>query len=560
MDSNQTAASSDSTPLLGGKKKEEKPKTSDQPKAKKAEKAPRKSKKRLFIIIAAAAVLIAGGVVALIILLNLNKGSEGETVYDTDAFFVRETRDSASKYALFKNDGNRLTDFAFSTGGTFINGYATVRNEEEQFGIIDHTGKMTVDFGTYERINELNGLFEAKNGDYAKLINGKGEDIVEGYKGYKRDYNAPYLAVQTEDKKYTLYNAFGNSILEFESENAPSFETRDKRVATSLSYDGHLVLLDNVGLKIVFNRETDTRYALSDVSVNKKVYVFNMESGDERTMAYYRDGDFYDLDKKCATIYINDDESNKDRYYLGCKNDAGTFLIRDNQITDIPVSDYSNRYIIYDENHYGHYDSKASKFTIYVNGAEKKEVNSGYTPAITSSGYSVRDYQNKMIALYNTDGDVVYKLDGITYGDLYGVDENNNIIVRDPRENSSDSRSYLVNKDGNVISDKYASISRRGKYYTAYRSDTKKAYLLGSDGQVIVEGEYSGFDFYKKNTIAFGRKDNQYDFVDIEGKSIKVSEKGSLSVNEAGYFTITNDNETNYYTLSGNKFYTQKNE
>ena len=560
MESQKTAASSEPTPLLGGKKKEEKPKTSDQPKDKKSEKAPRRSKKRLFIIIAAAAVLIAGGVVALIILLNLNKGSEGETVYDTDAFFVRETRDSASKYALFKNDGNRLTDFAFSTGGTFINGYATVRNEEEQFGIIDHTGKITVDFGTYERINELNGLFEAKNGDYAKLINGKGDIIADGYKGYKRDYNAPYLAVQTEDKKYTLYNAFGNSILEFESENAPSFETRDKRVATSLSYDGHLVLLDNVGLKIVFNRETDTRYALSDVSVNKKVYVFNMESGDERTMAYYRDGDFYDLDKKCATIYINDDESNKDRYYLGCKNDAGTFLIRDNQITDIPVSDYSNRYIIYDENHYGHYDSKASKFTIYVNGAEKKEVNSGYTPAITSSGYSVRDYQNKMIALYNTDGDVVYKLDGITYGDLYGVDENNNIIVRDPRENSSDSRSYLVNKDGNVISDKYASISRRGKYYTAYRSDTKKAYLLGSDGQVIVEGEYSGFDFYKKNTIAFGRKDNQYDFVDIEGKSIKVSEKGSLSVNEAGYFTITNDNETNYYTLSGNKFYTQKDE
>ena len=559
MDSNQTATSHESAPLIGGAK-EDKPKVSEEKKDKKSEKAPRKSKKKLIVIIAAALALIAGGVTAFIILINLNKSSEGETVYDTDAFFVRETRDSASKFALFKNDGSRLTDFIFSTGGTFVNGYTTVRNEEEQYGILDHTGKMTVDFGVYERIYELSGLFEAKNGDDSIIIDGKGNTIAEGYKDYKRNYDAPYLAIQTEDKQYTLYNARGESMMEFESEKAPTFETRDKRVATSMAYDGHLVLLDNVALKVVFDRETDIRYTLADVSVNKKVFAFTKEESTDRTMAYYVDGNFYDLDKKCASIYINDDESNKDRYYLSCKNDDGTFLIRENQIADIPVSDYSNRYIIYDENHYGRYESKESKFTIYVNGAEKKTINAGYTPSVTASGYSVRDYQNKMVALYDTDGEIIYKLEGITYGDLYGADENGNIIVRDPRESSSDSRNYLVNKDGNVISGKYATISRRGNYYVAYRYDTKKYYLLGGDGKAIVEGDYTGYDFYKKNTVVFGRKDNQYDLIDIEGKSVKVSDNGSLSFSDSGYFTITGDEETNFYTLSGNKFYTQKKE
>lgn len=559
MDSQKTAASSEPAPLLGGKQ-EEKSKTSEQPKVKKAEKAPRKSKKKLLIAIIAAALLIAGGVVALIFLLNLNKSKDGDTVFDTDAFFIREKRDSSSKLALFRDDGSRLTDFSFTSGTSFVNGYAVVRNEDEQFGIIDHTGKMTVDFGTYERIYELGGLFEVKSDDGSKIIKGNGDDVIEGYKDYKRNYDAPYVAVQTEDKKYTLYNAYGNSMLEFESDTAPTFETRDKRVATSMAYDGHLVLLDNTALKITFNEETDTRYILSDVSVNKKIFAFIKEGYEDRTMAYYKDGKFYDLDKKCGSIFINDDESNENRYYLSCKNNEGTFLIRNNQITDIPVSDYSNRYIIYDENHYGRYDSKESKFVLYVNGAEKKTINSGYTPAVTASGYSIRDYQNKMIALYDTEGEIIHKLDGITYGDLYGADTNGNIMVRDPREDNSDSRNYLVNKDGNVISDKYASISRRGKYYTAYRYETKKSYLLGSDGQVIVEGDYSGFDFYKKNTVVFGRKDKQYDLIDIEGKSVKVSDNGSLSFNENGYFSVTGDNETNFYTLSGNKFYTQSKE
>ncbi len=557
MDSQKTAASSESAPLIGGKK-EEKPKASEQPKGKKAEKAPRKSKKKLLILIIAAAVLIAGGVVALIILLNLNKGSEGETVFDTDAFFIRENHDTTGKYALFKNDGSRLTDFIFTSGSSFINNHAVVRNAEEQFGIVDHTGKMTVEFGTYERIYEIGGLFEVKNGDDAKIIKGNGDDVIEGYKEYKRNYDAPYVAVRTEDNQYKLFNAYGDSIADFESENSPTFETRDKRVATSIAYDGHLILLNNKTLKVVFDRETDMRYTLSDVSANEKVFVFAKEGYEDRTMAYYVDDNFNDLDKKCATITIEDDANNKDRYYLTCKNDEGTFLIRDGKITDIPVGSYENRYIIFDENHYGRYDSKESKFQIFVNGAEKKTVNAGYTPSITKSGYSIRNYKDKMIALYGTDGEIVYKLDGITYGDLYGVDENGNIIVRDPRESKSDDRYYLVNKDGNVISGKYASLSLRGKYYSAYRYDEKKAYLLDSNGEVIVDGEYSSFDFYDKNKIVFGRKDNRHDLIDTEGKSVKVSETGSISVNSDGYFSITNDDEVKYYTYSGNLFHTQK--
>ena len=540
--------------------------TASAPKSAPSASRKRKMSKKLLIGICIAAALIIGGVIALIIILSLRGNTDGDTVYDTDAFFIRETRDAGSKYAIFRNDGTRLTYFEFSNSSVFINGYAVVQasrkqedgSNKEQYGIVDHTGKMSVDFGEYERIFELSGLFEVKNGDNVKIIAGNGNDVVEGYKDYKRISDAPYVAVETEDKKYTLYNAYGDSILDFESENRPSFKSYDKRVATSMSYDGHLVLLNNKSLKTVFNRETDIRYSISSVSKNEKVFVFAKDDYENRTMAYYANGDFHDLDKQCGTININDDESNKDRYYLTCKKDDGTFLIRDNKVSNIPIGDSTNRYVIYDENHYALYDSKEGKLKIFVNGGEKKTVDCSFTPYITMSGYSLRDSKNNMLALYDKDGEQVYKLEGVASGDLYGIDENGNMIARNSLEKNSDERSYLVTKDGNVVSDKYATITRHGKYYSAYRYDTKKYYLLGGDGKVIVEGDYNGFDYRKKNTVVFGRKGDQYDLIDTEGNSVKVSANGSFSFYDNGYFAITKDDETSYYTHSGNKFYTQK--
>ncbi|MBP5634635.1 hypothetical protein J6X09_03000, partial [Candidatus Saccharibacteria bacterium] len=178
-------------------------------------KTKRKFKLPLPAIIAAAAAVVAGIVILIIILANAGKDSE-KTVYDTDAFFIRETGSSSSLYALFKKDGSRKTDFIFSSVGNFVNDHALVRNAENKYGVVDHDGNMSIDFGTFDDIDTRGGLYEVRVDDKRALVNANGDEVFSGYEEYVDSYDMPYVAIKTGDKEYKLFNAFGDEILSFE--------------------------------------------------------------------------------------------------------------------------------------------------------------------------------------------------------------------------------------------------------------------------------------------------------------------------------------------------------
>ena len=523
-------------------------------------KTKRKFKLPLPAIIAAAAVVLVGIVVLVICLINAGKDTE-KTVYDTDAFFIRETSSSSSLYALFKKDGSRKTDFVFSSVGNFVNDHALVRNAENKYGVVDHDGNMSIDFGTFDYIDTRGGLYEVRIDGKRTLINSDGGEVIGDYEEYVDSYDMPYVAIKTGDKEYKLFNAFGDEILSFESEAAPKFTSYDKKLAGSMRYDGHTVLLNNKTLKVAKNIESETSYTLNSASRDLKSFIFS-ESGkySDGAWATYHNDKFVEYGDKCKSVSLVDESRNdSDRKYLTCRTDKNLFLIRNGEVSDIDVSYGSNNYVAFDENHYASFDSKDSKITVYVDGKEKTKIDGNYAPTVSNNSYFVRDTKNKRIAIYDLDGNQVYELKDVTYGELSGVDKNGNIIVNDPSQSNSNERYYIVNKNGDQISSKYSSVARHGAYYSAFDYTNKKGELLDKDGKAIVSGEYKSFDYYKDEQMILGRKENsQFDLIDAEGRRVLGSYEGRASVNTNGYFMISGDDKNVYYTFDGKEIYQQK--
>ncbi len=522
-------------------------------------KTKRKFKIKPIIFIAAAVALIAGAIILVLCIINANKDKD-KTVYDTDAFFIRETSSSTSLYALFKDNGDKKTDFIFNSVSQFVNNYALVRNKDNKYGIINNNGDVTVEFGQYDDINTRGGLYEVTINNQKVLIKGNGDEVISGYSDCIDSYNMPYVTVLVEETQYKTFNALGDEILSFESTDRPRFEGYDQRLAGSMHYAGHTILLNNKTLKVEKDIESDTSYTLSSASKDLKTFVFS-ENGkySDGNWATYHNGKVSEYGEKCKTISLIDESKNGyDRKYMTCRTNDGTFLIRNGEVSDIDVSYGSSHHVAFDENHYAAFDSKEGKIKVYVDGNEKASIDGTYAPTISGNSYFVRDTKNKRIALYDLDGNQVYELKDVTYGELNGVDKNGNIIVNDPSQENSNERYYLISKDGKELSKKYSSIARHGEYYSAYDYTGKTADLLGKDGSVLVSGEYKSIDFYKDEKLIFGKKeDNKVDLLSADGRKVAGSYEGRVSVSSSNYFMISNDDKNVYYTFSGDEIYQQ---
>lgn len=514
-----------------------------------------KSKFKLIALIVAAVLVVGGGVLALILILKAANGDK--TIYDTDAFFIRENTSSNAKYALFKNDGSKLTDFSFAYAGRFIDGYAIVRNDDYKYGIISHDGNMTVEFDTYKYIDAIasSGLYKVENPEYRAIITGNGSEVAKDYVDYENSYETPFVAIHTEDNHYKLVNAQGKEVLSFDSEEKPKFSTHSATTASAIYYNGHLAVLNNKKLSVEHTQDTGEQYELQNVSPKLEAFLFRADN----KYASYSKGKFVEYGEQCKSMSLMYSSGFEGIYYYSCYKDDGTFLVRNGEITDIKLNDYSTRYTVIDENHYAKYVSSESKVYFYVDGKEVGSTDCGYSPSASGNkGYSIRDYKNRRIALYDIEGKQLYEITDTTSGEIYGLDRNENILVRDARE-ESESRYYLVNKKGEVISGKYSSISVHGEYYTAYHSAAKTADLLDKEGKTIVSGEYTSFDFYNDETLIFAKKDSTHlDLVDIKGKSVKASFEGSITVNKNGYFQVSGEKENIFYTFEAKDFYHQE--
>ena len=507
------------------------------------------------IIIAAVAAVAVVGVVLFFI---FNKALGDVELYKTDAFFIENKADGETKYALFKNDGTKLTEFAFTQAGTFVNGYAYVKNVAGKDGIIDHNGKMTVDFGEYDAITPRLGIYEVSKNNKQKLILGNGDDLATEYLTYSYSSSAPYVAVRFEDNRYELYNALGKKLSEFKSLELPEFSTDSPETASAVSYKGGLIILSNKKFKPITTIETGTMYVIDDATEEGDIITFtehNKLFDKSAKRAIYNKKEFYELGERCDDLDINDSFSDKGRVYVTCEVENKKKLVRGGTVTDFTVSNYDNDYVVYDEDHYANYDKENKKAYIYVNGEKKATYDTDYRIYASVKGYYINNYKTQSVTLYDLDGNQVYALkDTSSSSELSGVDKNGNVIVRDAKQDSA-KRYVIVDKDGKELSGRYYSLVSHGEYYSAYTKDDEKADLLDKDGKVIISGKYDEFVYYEDESIILGKKgtysERQYDLIDVKNKSVKATFDGTVTYNEQGYFRVTKDKKVSYYTLDG---------
>lgn len=539
-------------------------KPAEEPKAE-PEKKERSRKGRLnkrLIAIIAGAIIAVGAVIAVIFFINKAANADID-LYAADAFFISTKDGSDTRYALYKKNGDKITDFVYDQVGTFINHYAYVRNLDGKKGIIDDKGNMTVDFGEYEDIVPRIGIYEASKDNKQTLILGNGSEVASEFRNYDYSSSAPYVAVKYEDDQYELYNALGKKLAEFKSSETPNFSDAGPESASALSYKGGLIILSNKNFKVLETVETPVTYDVDDATEDGKTITF-VEHGkhydDDAKRAIYK-GKFAEFGEKCEDLDLNDGYANKERVYVTCEVDGKDKLVRNNEVTDLTVTTYGEGYVVYDEDHYAYYDSKDKKVDIYVNGEKKNTISSDYRVTVSTKGYAINNYKASTVTLYDIEGNEVFKLsDTSSSSEITGIDKNNHIVVRNSKEDT-DKRYYVADKDGKELSGRYGSIVSHGEYYSAYHrgADNESADLLDKDGKVIVSGEYSEFVYYDDDSIILGKKgsysDRSYDLIDVKDKKVIVNIKGTITFVKAGYLRAVDGDKTSYYTRDGKLIY-----
>ena len=505
--------------------------------------------KRIGIIIGA---VVAVGAIVLLIILLFKGGIGGKdvSVFDSDSFFLAENDNSDAKYAVFNNKGDRLTDFIYKDVDEFVNGYSLVENADGKYMIIDSKGNTSVDLGD-SYVNSRAGFYFVDHDNKDAIILGDGTELSDDAKDYAYDYNTPFIVIGTGDDEYELYNVRGKSVLNFHSKEDPEFSSYDRRTASVLKTDDAVYILDNIKLEVAGTFETSDSYKIEDATKDKKTFVLRTGEYGSYKFAVFENGKFKEFGDRCKDIDIEENEESGQKY-LECEGEDDTTLIRGGEVTDFKTSGYGERYYVYDENHYANYRSDDNQLDIYVDGNKTDTVDCDYSPSLDYAGYSVRGKDN--VTLYGIDGKKIYSLTGTNSGELSGLDVNENIIVRNGKEDYT-SRYTLVNKSGETISSKYYSIASRGDYYSAriYNSDTYD--LLDKSGTAILSG-YKGYEVTSDKKIIVARdNDDKYHLVDVANKTVTTEFSERPNYYEDQYLRVAGDDKVSYYTIEGKLFY-----
>ena len=132
---------------------------------------------------------------------------------------------------------------------SFTNGKAVVVKNDE-YGIINDKGKMTVDFAKYSHITPIRGIFDVTNDNYHHyLINGNGKVLFD-MDDISFLSSSEHLILEDEkSKSYKLLNDNGNVIdTYFFNKNAdsPLVDIKDDYVAIFYDNKNYIYNLKNI--------------------------------------------------------------------------------------------------------------------------------------------------------------------------------------------------------------------------------------------------------------------------------------------------------------------------
>lgn len=478
----------------------------------------------------------------------------------TTSFFLQN---SDSKYALFNETGEQLTDFIYTRVGDFVNGTARVEIDDQE-GIINAYGKMTVPLGKYKYITPKSGLYrvnEDTKESYNKyLINGEGK-VLYNLDGVNVDSFIgidTFLILELENEnKYKVINYGGKELVSF-----PKVDDDDVKSPSVNEEQGHISVFYN-NKNWIFNVSTgkqlasfdsNLHYCVNNVSEDGTIVTLNscvswFQSQDKTYYKFIKDGKLYDKTGECDRIR---------------ENQGNIFCTKDNK-----------DYLL---------DSSLN-LGIETNGKAYSNASNSYVMASTKENYTVDFYQNGKLSKSVPCRDLeeqgymesdIYLL-GTHYNTYCGTDFgkyeyynskgekiiNKSFVRAEPFDSnglarvSEDKKTYyMIDKKGKQVGGSYSNIYLYAGFYTIINNDLEG--IMNKEGKEIIPTSYSKISIstHKGRTFATSKtSENKYIVYDLDKNKELFSVDVAPTMNYEHYITTYSNGKTQYYTFDGKMFF-----
>ena len=568
-----------------------------------------KKKKGIFIALIILIILIIAGVFfypKIKEYLSKTEPSAVDKIYDTTSFLLI---DNNKKAAIFNLDGKQLTDFLYTEASAkFVNNTAYVKNENNEYAIINSNGKEIIKFGKYDKITDIGAAYIAKTPDNKYFLYNRAGNLVKELVSeptpfglnVNSDRTVSYLSIGIFDNnKFTIINYAGEELLSFpfvENEHtvyegekiSPKTNLYDDKYLT-VYYNQHNYILNLLTKEVIV--DFDSPYYFKVAAVNEDKNEIFLTSVSQQIGWDYEDNNDeifeYKLIRNKEVIYSNTHEEEiTEAYYNNgiieihdfinyyILTETGDKILLSGEQYILGYSDYTN-YIKRGTN-----DNKE----LYVNNelkqvfdCEKIERNNTYKNRYAIHGIYVlkecEGYADKD-SFFDTK-DIIIKSDGTLLNDkayeyVSEFDANGYLTV------SEDGKvGYLIDSTGKKISkDFYAESSYGYEYYEddisllRYNDKEKMFYIGKNQDETETLFDLNGNEYVTANSIeqtyntisedifALLEYDDYYTVYNVtkQKEILKTKEEPDC---ESEYIEIDYDNKREYYSYStGKLFYT----
>ncbi len=522
------------------------------------------NKKKFPIVILIIVIIVILG----LLFLGYKLLSKGSSTSESDnsgstSFFIKN---NTGKYALFNEDGKKLSDFIYDDYENFYNG-TTVVEKDNNYAIINEKGKIVLDYGKYATIKRVSGIYRAETKDYKyHVLDSNGKLLYENVKYNIDSYGDKYtFSVINTNDKYIVLNSVGKEIISIPVSGSESMEGEDNNDRYfTLFYNNKNYVIDAKEGKMLVSFDEKKHYCVNTDDIDGKYITMNScvswyEKSDNPSWKVIKDGKVYDLTDKCESVTSIDG-------IMYCYTDDKSYVLNSDLNLGIEVdNNYKNTTIIDEENYIEEdYNSNPRKVLFYNKGKKVNEVSCVKIEKdsfITDSIYTLRtitgtncEKESGLYEFYDKKGNKLGKSYKEIPYDYNSFDDNKLSIVSEDGNNY-----YLINEKVEKVSEDFDKIYQDSdtKYYNARKNNQEG--ILDRTGKKVIDTIYKDAVLYEVinyYVAVLCTKDNSYIVYNLNSNKeiLKTSEKPDIYNN----YIITKDNgKNNYYTFKGKLLFSE---
>lgn len=502
----------------------------------------------LLVLMVISFVAIGTGVV---LLLSDSSNQNGVTVVHETTFFLK---DSTGKYALFNEDGERITDFVYTSASSFVNGMAAV-SQEDKMGIINSDAKMTVDFGKYDSITSKAGIYEVSDSDSKKyLINGNGKVLYNLDNADLQTYDSDVLYSILEDEntgKYYVLNSKGEVLKSFDISSNKEISTSSLNNYISVSYNNKNYIFNSLTGDEIISFDDSESFCINKVSSDGSTLILNSCSSSNNTYKLLVDGKLINVNTECDRVFYNQFDR------LTCEKDNVEYLLDDNYKKSLAIASLSYED---DKNYAKNNRTGDNSVEFYNNGSLVKSVT---CRSLRDASYIYNglyllgtDYNRNcgteagIYEFYNSKGEKAFDK---TFVMAENYDFNGNAKVSE-----DDVNYYLMNSEGEQVSSLYDDINTvaiLNGYYTVTKNNLKG--IIDKTGKEVIEPAYRDINTYNINDTIYAvmaTNDSKNVVYDLTNNKEIVIVDGYARLDEH-YIYTNNNSKQQYYSYKNGKMF-----